>query len=116
MAITTHVLDLTYGKPGSHIKIDLYQITKNGKEYLKTVVTNRDGRVDEALLTREEVTTGEYEFLFHIGEYFRVQGIEQQEPYFLEFVPVRFGVQNLEFHYHIPLLISPWGYQVYRGS
>ncbi|MGN8646086.1 hydroxyisourate hydrolase [Gracilibacillus sp. HCP3S3_G5_1] len=114
--LTTHVLDLTHGKPGGNINIDLYRIVNERKEHLKSVVTNQDGRVNEAILTSEELTAGEYEFLFHIGEYFREQGVEQQEPSFLEMVPVRFGIPNPSAHYHVPLLISPWGYQVYRGS
>lgn len=115
--LTTHVLDLTHGKPAANVHLDLY--VKNGSAnltYLKSTVTNQDGRLESPLLTGEELMLGEYEIVFHIGDYFREKQLEISEPHFLEKVPVRFCITEVNGHYHVPLLVSPWGYQVYRGS
>jgi 5-hydroxyisourate hydrolase len=117
-ALTTHILDLTHGKPAANVKIDLYvrrEFTST-LEYRKSVVTNEDGRLNTPLLSGEELKVGEYELVFHIGDYFRTKELELNQPHFLESVPVRFSVNELGAHYHVPLLVSPWGYQVYRGS
>lgn len=115
--LTTHILDLTNGIPASGVKIDLYICqTDEEKQHIKTSFTNSDGRLDEPLLKSEEVEAGEYEIIFHIGDYFRGNNSSLMEPLFLDKVPVRFGISQPETHYHVPLLVSPWGYQVYRGS
>ncbi|KAA9028583.1 hydroxyisourate hydrolase [Niallia endozanthoxylica] len=115
--ITTHILDLTHGTPASHVKIELFiQEGTSGWKHLKTTATNDDGRLDVPLLTEEEMKIGVYELIFHIGEYFRRKDIPLPDPPFLELVPVRFGISDVNRHYHVPLLVSPWGYQVYRGS
>ncbi|QGQ45407.1 hydroxyisourate hydrolase [Metabacillus sediminilitoris] len=114
--LTTHVLDLSHGQPASHMKVKLYYSEAQEWQLIKTVVTNSDGRLNEPLLSENEVKIGTYELVFHVGDYFRSKNIELQNPAFLEQVPVRFGIANLKHHYHVPLLISPWGYQVYRGS
>ncbi|WP_338448554.1 hydroxyisourate hydrolase [Niallia oryzisoli] len=115
--LTTHILDLTHGTPASNVTIELF-IQEETTEWkrLKTVVTNNDGRLDHPLLTEEEMKIGNYELIFHVGEYFRKKDIILPDPPFLELVPVRFGISNENAHYHVPLLVSPWGYQVYRGS
>ncbi|MBD8070103.1 hydroxyisourate hydrolase [Bacillus sp. PS06] len=116
--LTTHILDITHGKPAANVNIDLYVAVESSTslEFRKTVTTNEDGRIDAPLLTDEELTVGEYELIFHIGDYFRTKSLELAEPHFLEKVPVRFSVSEVGAHYHVPLLVSPWGYQVYRGS
>ncbi|MGM7724660.1 hydroxyisourate hydrolase [Metabacillus sp. Hm71] len=114
--LTTHVLDLSHGQPASNVKIDLFFLEAHEWKFIKTVWTNSDGRLDEPLIPDNEVKIGTYELVFHVGEYFRSKNIDLQNPAFLEKVPVRFGIANPESHYHVPLLISPWGYQVYRGS
>jgi len=115
--ITTHILDLTHGTPASQVKIELFiQEETLGWKHVKTTVTNEDGRLDDPLLTEEEMKIGIYELIFHIGEYFRRKDISLPDPPFLELVPVRFGISDINKHYHVPLLVSPWGYQVYRGS
>ncbi len=78
--------------------------------------TNRDGRCDAPLLDGEAFRTGEWELVFHIGAYFMAQaGLTLADPPFLDQVPVRFGIAA-DTHYHVPLLVSPWGYTTYRGS
>ncbi|MRH44335.1 hydroxyisourate hydrolase [Aquibacillus halophilus] len=114
--LTTHILDSTHGQPASNVKIDLYVLNGNQLDHLKTVTTNSDGRLDYPLLSKEEIQQGNYEIVFHIGAYFRELNNDLKEPLFLDSVPVRFGVSDKEAHYHVPLLVSPWGYQVYRGS
>jgi 5-hydroxyisourate hydrolase len=114
--LTTHVLDLSHGQPASHVKVELYYSEAQEWQLIKTVVTNSDGRLNEPLLSENEVKIGTYELIFHVGDYFRSKNIDLQNPAFLENIPVRFGIADLERHYHVPLLISPWGYQVYRGS
>jgi 5-hydroxyisourate hydrolase len=116
--VTTHILDLTHGRPAAGVTIELYflETPLGHRQLLKTAVTNSDGRLDQPLLLGKEMKTGTYELIFHIGDYFRSKNLELPEPAFLDQVPVRFGVSNAESHYHVPLLISPYGYQIYRGS
>ncbi|MDQ0226105.1 hydroxyisourate hydrolase [Metabacillus niabensis] len=114
--LTTHVLDLTHGQPAKNVKIELYYLQSGKSTLLKSVATNEDGRLDSPLLLENEMKIGTYEIIFHVGDYFHSKSIDIPSPAFLETVPVRFGIANLESHYHVPLLISPWGYQVYRGS
>ncbi|WP_026695753.1 hydroxyisourate hydrolase [Peribacillus kribbensis] len=116
--VTTHVLDLTHGLPADHVAIDLYytEPSSESSQLIKTAVTNSDGRLDQPLLSEEEVRPGRYELVFHIGDYFRSKRIQPHNPAFLEDVPVRFYILQTNRHYHVPLLISPYGYQIYRGS
>ncbi len=113
--LTTHVLDTAYGKPGAGIKIDLYRITAQAKQLVKTVVTNSDGRTDDALLEGEDFQHGNWELVFYVGDYFSKDNEERLKPYFLDQIPLRFGINSDE-HYHVPLLTSPWSYSTYRGS
>ncbi|MGJ7921590.1 hydroxyisourate hydrolase [Neobacillus sp. LXY-4] len=114
--LTTHVLDLTNGSPAMNLKVELSRILgpDNEKHWLATAFTNEQGRIDDGLLS--ECLTGEFEMLFHIGTYFLKMGTPLAEPIFFNQVPVRFTLNKDVGHYHIPLLISPWGYQTYRGS
>lgn len=114
--VTTHILDLTHGRPASNVIIQLSRLQGQGFEILKRTITNEDGRVNEPLLSGAEMKVGEYEILYNIGEYFRKEGLNLPEPAFIDKVSIRFGISDCQSHYHVPLLISPWGYQVYRGS
>ncbi|WP_100332608.1 hydroxyisourate hydrolase [Bacillus xiapuensis] len=114
--LTTHILDLTHGQPASGVDIELYRLEGAGKHLLHTAATNTDGRLDNPLLPFDNMRTGEYELLFYIGDYFRKKGVPLSNPAFLDKVSVRIGLDGRSPRYHVPLLISPWGYQVYRGS
>jgi 5-hydroxyisourate hydrolase len=113
--LTTHVLDTASGKPAADLKIELYMLD-GGTVYLKTIHTNSDGRADGPLLEGAEFARGQYELRFHAGDYLRRAGTDLTEPAFLDVIPIRFGIANPSQHYHVPLLLSPYGYSTYRGS
>jgi len=105
--LSTHVLDLTTGRPAAGVRIELHDLTTGA--LLKTVHTNADGRTDAPLLCGEELKAGEYELLFHVGSYFHAKS-------FLDRVPIRFHITDPTAAYHVPLLCTPWAYSTYRGS
>jgi 5-hydroxyisourate hydrolase len=115
-ALTTHVLDVSNGCPAIGVRIDLFRLRDGKSELLRTERTNADGRVQGAMLSGESFVSGIYEFVFYVGDYFLQRGAELPEPAFLDQVPVRFGISSRDAHYHVPLLIAPWGYNTYRGS
>jgi 5-hydroxyisourate hydrolase len=110
--ISTHVLDTSRGKPAQNVVIDLHF----GAKLVKSAVTNVDGRTDEPLVSADRLETGVYVLTFHAGDYFRAAGVELADPPFLDLVVVRFGVADPNGNYHVPLLLSPYGYSTYRGS
>lgn len=115
--LTTHVLDTARGRPAAGVRVELSRLDPSSgeRQEIKAVRTNRDGRTDEPLLTSDELSSGVYEIVFDVGEYFGgAPGIP--DPPFLDRVPVRFGVADPSAHYHVPLLVSPWSYSTYRGS
>ena len=115
--LTTHVLDTTLGKPAEGLTIALFRIDGDVRTLLKTLATNADGRVDGGpMLAGGSFAVGTYELLFHAGDYLRRSGASLPEPAFLDLVPIRFGIADTSAHYHVPLLISPYGYSTYRGS
>jgi 5-hydroxyisourate hydrolase len=110
--ITTHVLDLSRGRPATGIRVILGRTGEqdNGAPVLAEAFTDDDGRVREELPWLIE--RGTYRITFDTGAYFRAQGIE---PFYPE-VTVTFEVTDPSQHYHVPLLLSPFGYSTYRGS
>ncbi|BCP53565.1 5-hydroxyisourate hydrolase 2 [Kaistia sp. 32K] len=113
--LTTHVLDTAAGRPAAGMKIDLYRIG-SAATLVKSVTTNADGRVDGPLLEGAALEEGHYELVFHAGDYLRGTGAELPATLFLDVIPIRFGIGAPSEHYHVPLLISPYGYSTYRGS
>lgn len=110
--LSTHVLDLTTGRPAAGMRIELWR--NDGKHtMLKAVTTNTDGRTDGPLLAGAELTVGSYELVFFVKDYF-VTHLEDSP--FLDRVPVRFAVADAAAAYHVPLLVTPWAYSTYRGS
>jgi 5-hydroxyisourate hydrolase len=113
--LTTHVLDTSTGKPGNDVYYRLFRLDNCRLELLNGR-TNTDGRCDAPLLDEESMVVGTYELIFDVGDYFRRQGVELSDPPFLNRVVIRFGIADTRQHYHVPLLISPFGYSTYRGS
>ena len=111
--LTTHVLDTTHGCPAAGIAVRLYD--GSGK-LLREARTNADGRCDAPLLEGEALRAGRYRLEFEVGAYFRAAGPPAPEPPFLDVVPVAFAVADPDANYHVPLLVSPFGYGTYRGS
>ncbi|MGV8938029.1 MAG: hydroxyisourate hydrolase [Allorhizobium sp.] len=115
--LTTHVLDTALGKPAEGLKIQLLRMNSEEAELIRTVFTNADGRVDGGpILSGDEFSVGQYELLFHAGDYLKAADAVLTEPPFLDVIPIRFGISDTAAHYHVPLLLSPYGYSTYRGS
>jgi len=110
--LTTHVLDTMHGRPAAGVSL---RLTRDG-EPVTTAITNIDGRCDQPLMTGEAMTAGAYRLEFDIGEYYRDLGVALPSPAFLDVVAIEFGIAELASHYHVPLLVSPYGYSTYRGS
>lgn len=110
--LSTHVLDLTRGKPAAGMRIELWN--HDGKHtLLKAVTTNADGRTDGPLLEGPLMVVGSYELLFFVKDYFVTHHTDSP---FLDRVPVRFVIADAHANYHVPLLVTPWAYSTYRGS
>lgn len=114
--LTTHVLDTARGKPAAGVAIWLYRNHGGSPEKLAEVVTNSDGRTDGPLLEGAALIAGQYELVFHAGDYLRATGQAGAQILFLDQIPIRFGIADPAAHYHVPLLISPFAYSTYRGS
>ena len=110
--LSTHVLDLTTGRPAAGVRIELWR-RQPAAVLVKTSTTNSDGRTDAPLLDATEMNAGSYELVFYVKSYFANRGIECV---FLEDVPVRFTISDPAASYHVPLLVTPWSYSTYRGS
>ena len=113
--LTTHVLDTARGCPAAGLRIVLYRVSGESRDRIAEVVTNQDGRTDSPILPSETFETGTYELIFFAGDYLRATGQAAEDPLFLDQVPIRFGMAEQD-HYHVPLLLSPYGYSTYRGS
>ena len=113
--LTTHILDATHGCPAHDVLITLFKIDGTTKTQIAQTRTNDDGRTDAPMLDGGVIATGVYELEFQIGDYFRTK-IDMPENAFLDIVPIRFGIADVDAHYHVPLLASPFSYSTYRGS
>jgi len=113
--LSTHVLDTARGMPAAGVGITLYRVSGNSHKKIAEAVTNADGRTDAPLLKGAKFTVGQYELIFAAGAYLRSSG-QAGEVLFLDQIPIRFGVSDAAAHYHVPLLLSPFGYSTYRGS
>ena len=115
--LTTHVLDVSRGQPADGVRVELYELAGGSdRELIADVVTNADGRTDKPLMSADQARAGQFELIFHAGDYFRRRREELADPPFLDIIPIRFGVADPRAHYHVPLLVSPWSYSTYRGS
>lgn len=114
--LTTHVLDTARGRPAEGMEIALFRIEGNARVPLARLRTNADGRTDTPILGRDGFGPGVYELNFHAGDWMDATGIAAESPRFLDVIPIRFGISDAHAHYHVPLLVSPFGYSTYRGS
>ena len=111
--ISTHILDTSRGRPAAGIEISLERLNAGeGWSALSQAVTDGDGRVKEFILTEPDLGPGTYRLVFSVEEYFQ----ELRQPSFYPEVVVTFLIEAGAEHYHVPLLISPFGYSTYRGS
>lgn len=109
--ITTHILDTTKGKPAQGITIVLYRGENDEWTEVARGITNTDGRISDLLKENEVLQIGIYKMRFETKDYFD----KHQIPTFYPYVEIIFDIQTNE-HYHIPLLLNPFGYSTYRGS
>ena len=113
--LTTHVLDTANGTPAAGMRIELFRIDGASRTAVVQMTTNADGRTDAPILPKEQFAPGSYELVFHVGDWLDAAGAPGGKPRFLDEVPIRFGMAEAA-HYHVPLLVSPFGYSTYRGS
>ena len=109
-SLSTHVLDTMHGRPAA----DLALVLSGPTGEIARGRTNADGRCPE--LAQHGLAPGRYAIVFEVAEYFRAQGVDLPVPPFLDVVTVDFGIAADGGHYHVPLLVSPYGYSTYRGS
>ncbi|MCB5160690.1 hydroxyisourate hydrolase [Marinomonas algarum] len=124
--LTTHILDTTQGVAAAGVHIHLYKHTDEGRRiHLHSTISNHDGRCDAPLLDVDQFSCGIYELEFAIDDYFAQSTTNEPHeslsqdgtlPTFLNTVVIRFGINDEQAHYHIPLLVSPFAYSTYRGS
>lgn len=114
--LSTHVLDISQGRPAAGMGVELYRVGQEGRQLLLATSTNADGRCDGPLLEGQGMQAGKYELVFAAGDFFSAQGVDLPEPRFLDVVTLAFGISDALASYHVPLLVSPWSYSTYRGS
>ena len=111
--ITTHVLDLSVGEPARDMRVTLARLGDGGTwTDLGDSTTDADGRATVLLGDGIVLTAGVYRLRFGLGAYFSARGLETFYPE----VDVTFTIRDVSEHYHVPLLVSPFGYSTYRGT
>jgi 5-hydroxyisourate hydrolase len=114
--VSTHVLDTMLGTPAAGVVVELHAVEDRGRRLVAASVTNAEGRTEAPLLTGDRIQPGVYELIFRAADYFRRAGLLLPDPPFLGEVVIRVGIADPAGNYHIPLLLSPYGYVTYRGS
>lgn len=107
--ITTHVLDTTHGRPAEGVEVQLFKMVDGKWEFLAGGLTNDNGRLPPML---PELEAGVYKLVFKTADYFARSNTKGFYPY----IPIIFDIADPASHYHVPLLLSPYGYSTYRGS
>ncbi len=110
--LTTHVLDTAHGSPAKGMTVKLFR----GEKLIVSAKTNADGRCDAPLLIDKTMKAGKYRLEFGAATYFKAKGVKLPKTPFLDIVTIDFGITDAKAHYHVPLLVSPYGYSTYRGS
>ena len=114
--LTTHVLDTARGVPAGGFQITLLKLNNGKYTTVSSRITNNDGRTDIPILSADNFETGQYRMVFHAGPYLDAHFSDLPDPKFLSDIPIDFNMADSESHYHVPLLLSPFGYSTYRGS
>jgi 5-hydroxyisourate hydrolase len=114
--LTTHVLDTTAGVPAAGVLIEVHELLPGAMELRASVRTGPDGRCRDPLIAGDVFRSGRFALTFHVADYFRGRGVQLPQPAFIEVAVIRIGIAHPEQHYHVPLLVSPWSYSVYRGG
>jgi 5-hydroxyisourate hydrolase len=109
--LTTHILDTTKGRPAAGVTIVLYEPAGDNWREIARGATNADGRIPDLLPQDKILATSVYKLKFLTQEYFERDGTA----HFYPFVEICFTVAD-DSHYHVPLLLNPFGYSTYRGS
>lgn len=110
-SLSTHILDTAHGCPAAGVHV---RLLRAGEGTIAEGITNADGRCAE--LAEARIAAGRYTLEFAIAAYFRARGVALPDPPFLDIVAVAFGIAEGGDHYHVPLLVSPFGFSTYRGS
>lgn len=113
--LTTHILDTTHGTPAGGVRIRLFA-AGSADESIATAETDVNGRAKIVPTNGAALESGSYDLVFSVGAYFGAKGVADAAPRFLDDVVIRFGFSAEAAHYHVPLLISPFGYTTYRGQ
>jgi len=115
--LTTHVLDISSGLPAAGVRIELHAEQASGATLpVAAGITGDNGRLASPLVAGTALRAGRYTLTFHVAEYFRSRGVALPAPPFIEEAVIRIGIADPQQHYHVPLLITPWSYSVYRGG
>ena len=114
--LTTHVLDTSAGLPASGVRIEVHELTAPTPALIARGVHRRGWAVRGPAGRRRGVRAGRYSLTFFVADYFRSRGLALPAPAFIEDAVIRIGVAHPNEHYHVPLLVSPWSYSVYRGG
>jgi 5-hydroxyisourate hydrolase len=117
MGLSTHVLDTQHGTPADGMAVKLFKIVDGIAQLEKRFILNGDGRNPEGKLYNDtSLRKGRYRLEFDVAGYFRRKGVDLPDPPFLDQVAIDFGIANETANYHVPLLVTAWGYSTYRGS
>lgn len=110
--ITTHVLDTALGRPAANVAVTLHRVSEIGVDQVGEGTTDDNGRIMTGLIDADDFVAGHYRIEFAVADYFHRLG----QAVFFPSVAINFIVSVGEDHYHVPLLLSPFGYSTYRGS
>jgi 5-hydroxyisourate hydrolase len=114
--LSTQVLDTARGLPAAGVVVEVRIVRGSESQRIAAATTNAQGRTDAPLVAGDRLERGIYELTFHVGDYFRAAGVALSDPPFLDHVVIRVGIADAAATYHVPLLISPYGYTTYRGT
>lgn len=114
--LSTHVLDTSRGVPAAGMVVEVHAVGGAGRRPLARTTTNAEGRTEAPLVPAGALEPGIYEITFHAADYFRRAGVALADPPFLDAITIRIGIADPGGRYHVPLLLSPYGYSTYRGT